>query len=94
MTLRPFGMARLLGRGRESEVEVAKRVGRAKEGEPVGPHVIQVINEASRADGVEKVVAALHGKLRYSPSWAVKTSSQRFYKSFMHHPVHFLSDLA
>eukprot|EP01047_Picozoa_sp_COSAG01_P055016 COSAG01_NODE_6079_length_3864_cov_7.298008_1_plen_427_part_00 len=57
---------RLLRRGREPPAEVAKRVARAKQGEPAGPHVIHVYNEASVDEGAKMVVAALMGRLTYS----------------------------
>eukprot|EP01051_Picozoa_sp_SAG22_P005336 SAG22_NODE_314_length_12607_cov_177.638311_3_plen_574_part_00 len=76
----PVLTARLQGRGRESAAEVASRVVKAKDSEPVGPHVTQVINEATKAEGVEKVVAALRGRLKYS-LWLVPARGSPFDQS-------------
>ena len=57
---------RLTGRARESAEDIAKRVRRACEGNPVGPHVIVIYNEASREEGSAMVRAALLGELKYS----------------------------
>jgi len=57
---------RLIGRGRETPEQVAERVATAKQKEPHGPHVIHVVNEASKAEGSQMVVAALTGTLKYS----------------------------
>ena len=51
--------SRLEARGRESKKEIAKRVARAKQDEPVGEHVIQILNERTVPEGIDAVIAAL-----------------------------------
>ena len=62
----PVLTKRLMGRAREPPEEVAKRVARAKQGEPKGDHVIHIFNEGTREGGALMVAGALLGQLKYS----------------------------
>lgn len=57
---------RLFSRGRESAAEVEKRVRAGARCEPVGEHVVKVLNEGSIETGAHIVTSAIRGTLKYS----------------------------
>ena len=77
ITARPATLRiRLTRRGRESAEAIEERIARALELEPKGEHVIRIVNEASRADGVERVREALIGQQTFS-LWLSPSSATR-----------------
>lgn len=59
-------MRRLAPNGGENPGKRAARMAQAKENEPEGPHVIQIVNEASVEEGARLVEAAFLGQLKYT----------------------------
>ncbi len=56
--------ARLAGRGRESEAEIAERLARGALALPQGPDVTVVVNDGSLESGIARMLEALRAPLR------------------------------
>ena len=49
---------RVAARGRDSEQSIKERVARSKQLEPVGPFVIDVVNEGTKEEGIANLVCS------------------------------------